>query len=54
MAQGALFRKIVQALSDVVEQGNFIIDDSDGICFQGMDSSHVSLGVIHLSHWLIH
>eukprot|EP00483_Globobulimina_turgida_P000778 UN00779 len=43
LAQGILFRKVVQALSDVVEQGNFNIDDEDGICFQGMDSSHVSL-----------
>jgi len=49
LAQGILFRKIVQALSDVVEQGNFNIDDEEGICFQGMDSSHVSLVALRLT-----
>ena len=49
LAQGILFRKIVQALSDVVEQGNFNINDDDGICFQGMDSSHVSLVALRLT-----
>lgn len=49
LAQGILFRKIVTALSDVVEQGNFNIDNESGICFQGMDSSHVSLVALRLS-----
>lgn len=49
LSQGILFRKIVQALSDVVEQGNFKIDDEEGICFQGMDSSHVSLVALRLT-----
>ena len=48
LGQGILFRKIVSALSDVVEQGNFNIDDEEGICFQGMDSSHVSLVALRL------
>eukprot|EP01084_Bolivina_argentea_P250462 419626_1 len=39
---GDLFKKIVSALSDLVEQGNFQVD-SNMISFQGMDSSHVSL-----------
>ena len=46
--KAVVFRKIVSALSEVVEQGNFNIDDEDGINFQGMDSSHVSLVAMRL------
>eukprot|EP01084_Bolivina_argentea_P190762 327722_1 len=49
LQQGVLFKKIILALSDVVEQGNFNIDEEDGICFQGMDSSHVSLVALRLA-----
>jgi len=42
LASGELFRKIVSALSELVEQGNFQVD-GNMISFQGMDSSHVSL-----------
>eukprot|EP00485_Elphidium_margaritaceum_P009026 CAMPEP_0202685538 /NCGR_PEP_ID=MMETSP1385-20130828/1326_1 /ASSEMBLY_ACC=CAM_ASM_000861 /TAXON_ID=933848 /ORGANISM="Elphidium margaritaceum" /LENGTH=269 /DNA_ID=CAMNT_0049339913 /DNA_START=48 /DNA_END=857 /DNA_ORIENTATION=+ len=49
LPQGILFRKIIQALSDVVEQGNFNINEDDGIYFQGMDSSHVSLVALKLA-----
>jgi proliferating cell nuclear antigen len=47
LEQGELFRKIVQALSDLVQEGNFMID-SNHISFQGMDSSHVSLCALSL------
>ena len=47
LSQGILFKKIVGALSDVVEQGNFMIDE-ETISFQGMDSSHVSLVSLNL------
>jgi len=42
LASGELFKKIVSALSELVEQGNFQVD-GNMISFQGMDSSHVSL-----------
>jgi len=42
LASGELFKKIVAALSELVEQGNFQVD-GNMISFQGMDSSHVSL-----------
>jgi len=42
LASGDLFKKIVSALSELVEQGNFQVD-GNMISFQGMDSSHVSL-----------
>jgi len=48
LASGELFRKIVSALSDLVEQGNFMVD-SNMISFQGMDSSHVSLVSLQLT-----
>eukprot|EP01083_Nonionella_stella_P085301 236478_1 len=48
LANGDLFRKIVAALSDLVEQGNFMVD-SNMISFQGMDSSHVSLVALQLT-----
>jgi len=38
----------VSALSDLVEQGNFMVD-SNMISFQGMDSSHVSLVSLELT-----
>jgi len=48
LTSGDLFRKIVAALSDLVEQGNFMVD-SNMISFQGMDSSHVSLVALQLT-----
>mmetsp|Transcript_5000 Transcript_5000/g.6212 ORF Transcript_5000/g.6212 Transcript_5000/m.6212 type:complete len:291 (+) Transcript_5000:65-937(+) len=42
LEEGELFKKIVQAISDLVTEGNFQVD-SEHISFQGMDSSHVSL-----------
>merc|ERR1712130_713409 len=42
------FKKIVAALSDLVEQGNFMVD-ANMISFQGMDSSHVSLVALQLT-----
>jgi len=43
-----LFKKIVSALSELVEQGNFMVD-GNMISFQGMDSSHVSLVSLQLT-----
>mmetsp|Transcript_13080 Transcript_13080/g.11666 ORF Transcript_13080/g.11666 Transcript_13080/m.11666 type:complete len:303 (+) Transcript_13080:56-964(+) len=48
LPNGELFKKIVAALSDLVEQGNFMVD-SNMISFQGMDSSHVSLVALQLT-----
>jgi len=48
LASGDLFRKIVSALSELVEQGNFQVD-GNMISFQGMDSSHVSLVSLQLT-----
>jgi len=48
LASGELFKKIVSALSDLVEQGNFQVD-AQQISFQGMDSSHVSLVSLSLT-----
>ena len=48
LASGELFRKIVAALSELVEQGNFMVD-GNMISFQGMDSSHVSLVSMQLT-----
>jgi len=48
LSSGELFKKIVSALSDLVEQGNFQVD-SNMISFQGMDSSHVSLVSLQLT-----
>jgi len=48
LSSGELFKKIVSALSDLVEQGNFQVD-SNMISFQGMDSSHVSLVSMQLT-----
>jgi len=48
LPNGELFKKIVSALSDLVEQGNFQVD-SNMISFQGMDSSHVSLVAMQLT-----
>jgi len=48
LASGELFRKIVMALSELVEQGNFQVD-GNMISFQGMDSSHVSLVSLQLT-----
>ena len=48
LPNGELFKKIVAALSDLVEQGNFMVD-SNMISFQGMDSSHVSLVSLQLT-----
>lgn len=48
LPNGELFKKIVSALSDLVEQGNFMVD-SNMISFQGMDSSHVSLVALQLT-----
>eukprot|EP00484_Ammonia_sp_Unknown_P026592 CAMPEP_0197031890 /NCGR_PEP_ID=MMETSP1384-20130603/10729_1 /TAXON_ID=29189 /ORGANISM="Ammonia sp." /LENGTH=316 /DNA_ID=CAMNT_0042461469 /DNA_START=9 /DNA_END=959 /DNA_ORIENTATION=- len=48
LANGELFKKIVVALSDLVEQGNFMVD-GNMISFQGMDSSHVSLVALQLT-----
>jgi proliferating cell nuclear antigen len=48
LASGELFRKIVSALSELVEQGNFMVD-GNMISFQGMDSSHVSLVSLQLT-----
>jgi len=48
LASGELFRKIVSALSELVEQGNFQVD-GNMISFQGMDSSHVSLVSLQLT-----
>jgi len=48
LANGDLFRKIVSALSELVEQGNFMVDGNK-IEFQGMDSSHVSLVSMQLT-----
>ena len=48
LPNGELFKKIVIALSDLVEQGNFMVD-SNMISFQGMDSSHVSLVALQLT-----
>jgi len=48
LSNGELFKKIVVALSDLVEQGNFMVD-SNMISFQGMDSSHVSLVSLQLT-----
>ena len=48
LTSGDLFKKIVAALSDLVEQGNFMVD-SNMISFQGMDSSHVSLVALQLT-----
>ena len=47
LGNGELFKKIVAALSDLVEQGNFMVD-TNMISFQGMDSSHVSLVALQL------
>jgi len=48
LASGELFKKIVSALSELVEQGNFQVD-ANMISFQGMDSSHVSLVSMQLT-----
>jgi len=48
LASGELFKKIVSALSELVEQGNFQVD-GNMISFQGMDSSHVSLVSMQLT-----
>jgi len=48
LTSGELFKKIVSALSDLVEQGNFQVDNNM-ISFQGMDSSHVSLVSMQLT-----
>jgi len=48
LTSGDLFKKIVAALSDLVESGNFQVT-SDMISFQGMDSSHVSLVALQLT-----
>ena len=48
LPNGELFKKIIVALSDLVEQGNFMVD-SNMISFQGMDSSHVSLVSLQLT-----
>jgi len=48
LSSGELFRKIVSALSELVEQGNFMVD-GNMISFQGMDSSHVSLVSMQLT-----
>jgi proliferating cell nuclear antigen len=47
LENGDLFRKIILALSDLVTEGNFMVDSSH-ISFQGMDSSHVSLCAMSL------
>jgi proliferating cell nuclear antigen len=47
LPQGELFKKIIAAISDLVQDGNFMCD-SHHISFQGMDSSHVSLVALSL------
>lgn len=45
--KGELFKKIVSSLTELVQEGNFIVDPVH-ISFQGMDSSHVSLCAMSL------
>jgi len=47
LVQGDLFKKIIAAISDLVQDGNFMCD-ANHISFQGMDSSHVSLVALSL------
>jgi proliferating cell nuclear antigen len=47
LAQGEVFRKIIAAIQDLVQSGNFQCSE-DGISLQGMDASHVSLVALAL------
>lgn len=42
LAQSALLKKVLEAVREVVKEGNWDFS-STGISLQGMDSSHVSL-----------
>ncbi|ETO20401.1 hypothetical protein RFI_16813 [Reticulomyxa filosa] len=48
LGQGEIFKKIIFAIVDLVQDGNFECD-SDGIRLQAMDTSHVSLVSLFLN-----
>jgi proliferating cell nuclear antigen len=47
LEQGEIFKKIVAAVQDLIQDGNFMCDEHH-ISLQGMDSSHVSLVALSL------
>ena len=47
LEQGALLKKLVEAVKDLVTDGNFDVS-STGLQLQAMDSSHVCLVHLHL------
>merc|ERR1712167_94845 len=47
IAEGALLKKLIEAMKDLVTEANFDCDAS-GISLQAMDSSHVSLIAMQL------
>ncbi|KAL6777739.1 PCN1B [Auxenochlorella protothecoides x Auxenochlorella symbiontica] len=47
LAQGALLKKVVEAIKDLIEDANFDCNSS-GFSLQAMDSSHVSLVALSL------
>lgn len=47
LIQGNLLKKTIEALKDLITEGNFDVSSS-GISFQGMDSSHVCLVSLQL------
>ena len=47
IAEGALLKKLIEAMKDLVTEANFDCDAS-GISLQAMDSSHVSLVAMQL------
>ena len=49
LAQGSVLKKILEAIKDLVPHANWDCSDN-GISVQAMDSSHVSLVSLSLSH----
>jgi len=47
LVQGALFKKIIEAIRELVVDANLECNES-GITMQAMDSSHVSLCALNL------
>jgi len=43
LAQGAVLKKVLDSVKDLVTDANFEADPTDGFKLQAMDSSHVSL-----------
>lgn len=47
ITEAAIFKKLIDSVKDLVNDGNFICSQT-GITLQAMDSSHVSLVALHL------